>query len=159
MDIRILAARRATASERLHAAAETLADRFGLTDQVHALRAARSKDRDVDALLRAEATADLLDALVTVTNPTESLPDESERLGVLNVTEATALIEGATAEEVDALEAAEAAGKQRKGVYEAIHARRAALEAEAEAAATDDGADSGGQAPDGSIAPAVTDGA
>jgi hypothetical protein len=81
----IRAAREQVAQERLLAAAETLAGRFGLQAQHEALAAARTGIRDplVAGLFQREAIADLLDALLTATEPTAELPAPDERLADL----------------------------------------------------------------------------
>jgi hypothetical protein len=64
MNQAILAARLQQAHARTLAAAEVLADRYGLHEAHEALRAAGHKDPQVRALRQREAIADLLEALV-----------------------------------------------------------------------------------------------
>lgn len=149
MNVGILAARTQVAQEKMLAAAEALADRFGLTDRHQALIDARSKDRDVAMLLQREAVAELLDALVKATDPGVPVPDDTERMDVLTVAEAKERIDAAGAETLDAIEAAETAGKGRKGVLAAIAARRDVLTV-AEANGSEDEPES---APDGNSEP------
>lgn len=134
----ILAARRHRAAARLAAAAELLADRFGLDADKHAIQRATSKDRDVAELLKTEAIASFLEALEGRTGPGETLPDQSERLGAMTVPEAASLIAEADLEHLDALEAAELVGKGRKGVLQALEQRRAELDADTAPAGAED---------------------
>jgi hypothetical protein len=139
MDIAIRAAHEQIASERILAASAILADRFALPELGAALAAAGHRDPSIDALFKAEATADLLDALVDATAPQTDIPNASDRLGALTVTEAEALIADVqTVDELDALEAAEVAGKQRKGIYVALQARRDELDAQTQDAPDDE---------------------
>ncbi len=77
MDIAILARRNAEATERLVSAAQAIAEGLGLHEQVEALISARSKDVDVDALIKREATADLLEAVAKAIANTGSASGES----------------------------------------------------------------------------------
>lgn len=65
----ILAARDETAQKRITAAAGTLADRFDLAECVTRLAAAQSRDAAVEAMQQREVIADLLEALITATEP------------------------------------------------------------------------------------------
>lgn len=125
MDIAIQAARQQIANERIGAAAHTLAERFGVHEQAAALRTAGHQDAALATLFKAEATANLLEGVVQATGPQVDDP-----ISGLTVDDATTLIGSvAHAAELDTLEAAEQAGKQRKGVLAAIAARREALAA------------------------------
>lgn len=72
MDIAIQAARNQVAQSRMFAAAEVLAERFGLHAQVEALRAVRSNEPDIFALAQREALADLFEALVSASVSTST---------------------------------------------------------------------------------------
>jgi hypothetical protein len=69
MDISILAARNANAQARLIAAAERIGGALGLADQVEALKAARSREPEVDPMVKREAIADLLEAIARQVAP------------------------------------------------------------------------------------------
>jgi hypothetical protein len=69
MDIVILASRRMSAQLRQAAAAETIAKSLDLGSQVEAFKVARSKDADVDILVKNEALADLLEAIAAKLSP------------------------------------------------------------------------------------------
>lgn len=129
----IRAAREQVAQERLLAAAEQLAGRFGLHAQHEALTAARQGVRDplVAGLFQREAIADLLEALLAATEPTAEVPSPDERLADLTAAEIGLRIDTMDAATLDRLEALETAGRQRKTVLAAIDARRAQLAAEA----------------------------
>jgi hypothetical protein len=133
----IRAAREQVAQERLLAAAETLAGRFDLQAQHEALAAARIGIRDplVAGLFQREAIADLLEALLAVTEPTAALPAPDERLADLTAAEVGVRIDTMDAATLDRLAELEAAGQQRKTVLAAIDRRRKQLAAAAEAGA------------------------
>lgn len=128
----IRAAREQVAQERLLAAAETLAGRFGLQAQHAALAAVRTGVRDplVAGLFQREAIADLLDALIAATEPTAAVPSADERLADLTAAEVGVRIDTMDAATLDRLAALEAAGQQRKTVLTAIDRRRKQLAAE-----------------------------
>jgi len=132
MNLGLRAARTQLAQERLFTAVDAVAKRFGLTDEAEAVKAARAgiKDPGVAALYQLEQTAALLEALASRTEPTETLPSGEERMAAQTVTELRALIESADPDELDRLETLEADGKARKGVLQAIEARRTDLEAQ-----------------------------
>lgn len=132
MNLGTLAARNQVALERMLAAAEVLADRFGLAEQLASLRDARNKNQDVAALFQREAIAELMEAMAKGTDPGQPLPDDTERLNVLTVPEIAERIASADLEALEVIEEAELAGKSRKGVLSAIEARRAELDAEAQ---------------------------
>lgn len=69
MDIVILASRRMAAQLRQAVAAETIAKSLDLGSQVEAFKAARSKEPDVDILVKSEALADLLEAIAAKLSP------------------------------------------------------------------------------------------
>jgi hypothetical protein len=71
MHPRAMAARRANAHARLKAAAGTLAERFGATDQYAALTSLRvpGNDAAIRAMAEQEALADLLEAVATSPQP------------------------------------------------------------------------------------------
>lgn len=129
----IRAAREQVAQERLLAAAETLAGRFNLQAQHEALAAARTGIRDplVAGLFQREAIADLLEALLNVTEPTAAVPPPDERLADLTAAEVGVRIDTMDAATLDRLAALEAADQQRKTVFAAIDKRRKQLAAEA----------------------------
>jgi hypothetical protein len=129
----VRAAREQVAQERLLAAAETLAGRFDLQAQHEALAAARTGIRDplVAGLFQREAIADLLEALLTATEPTAAVPAPDERLADLTAAEVGVRIDTMDAATLDRLAALEMAGQQRKTVLTAIDRRRKQLAAEA----------------------------
>jgi hypothetical protein len=94
MDIVILASRRMSAQLRQAAAAETIAKSLDLGPQVEAFKVARSKDADVDILVKNEALADLLEAIAAKLSPA---PAEPVQDGGEAVTEEAAAAEPAAA--------------------------------------------------------------
>jgi len=86
MDPRIMAERAARAQARLLAAADSIGDKLGLVESVAAVRSARHRDPQIQAIVQREAVVDLLEAVdaallasVTVSAETDS-PTEIERL-------------------------------------------------------------------------------
>ena len=67
MDIGSLAAREQIARERIERATDVLADRYDLADLAAAIKGARNRDVRVEAMMRAEKIADLLEVVVTKT--------------------------------------------------------------------------------------------
>ena len=130
MNVQQHAIRTQLAQERLLAAAETLADRFGLAAEHAALTEARHKRPEVAVLYQREAVAALLDALVRVSEPTADLPEPEQRLAALTVAEVRERIAAAgDAADLNRLEYLEAAGANRKTVFAAITRRRDELAA------------------------------
>lgn len=143
----VLATRNAHALNRTMAAAQILAERFSLPlGELHP----SARDPQAAALFQREAVADLLEALVNATERTveglaqsfiaagQALASEQPSISEadpaeLTVPELAKLVAEMDAEALDALEAAEQGGKQRKGVQDAIDDRRTALAEEAEA--------------------------
>jgi hypothetical protein len=133
MEIGAMAARAQIASERIAAAAASLGERFGLQEQADALVRAGHKDKDVSALFRAEAAADLLEALESATTDVQATGPTP---GVLDgtVDEVSQALEGMTDQaEIEALIREEEAGKNRAGALEALNARLQAVSAEQDA--------------------------
>jgi hypothetical protein len=81
-------------------------------------------------MLKHEAIAVFLEAMLAKVESPASLPAAADRVSGMTVAELTTRIETATADDLDAYEAEELAGKARKGVLAAIHQRRADLAAE-----------------------------
>lgn len=142
MHPRVMAERRMAAQQRMSEAVRVLSDRFGVPAPEP--RAVRAVDQATRGLFDLEDTAVFLAALADATAPTASLPDASERMASLTVAEAVDLIADADGETLDALAAAETAGKDRKGVHAAIDARRMELAtAEPEAGSKPEDGDAG----------------
>lgn len=132
MHTSIRAARDQVAMETIVAKADIIADRFGIPFDAEA---ATRHDRDpfVRALFTREALADFLTQLVDQTNPPAMMPSESDRLGTMTVPEVVTLVDAVEdLDDLKHLEQAEAAGKNRAGVFKAIEAKREDLEAAAE---------------------------
>jgi hypothetical protein len=125
-----MAGRHRRALTRLEDAAEKLADRFRLADHAKAIRTAAHKDHALATMLKHEAIAVFLEAMLAKVESPASLPAAADRVSGMTVAELTTRIETATADDLDAYEAEELAGKARKGVLAAIHQRRADLAAE-----------------------------
>jgi len=79
MELSILAERDAVAQARLLNAAELLAQRFHLEEQLLPLKTCRAKDLRVEMMKQRAALADLLDALLEVTEVKLPLVDEDAR--------------------------------------------------------------------------------
>ena len=123
METGALAAREQIAGERVSAAALTLGERFGLADQAEALAHAGHKVKQVSALFRAEAVADLLEALEQATAGQAGAESEPAVLSgtVGAVQQRVDQIEDQV--ELEALLHEEQADKNRAGVTNAIEAR------------------------------------
>lgn len=78
MNIQILAERRAKALNRIKAVAPVVATRFDMPDRITSGLTVCSKDPQVEAMLRMEAVADLMEFLVPSTSPQPS-PNPLER--------------------------------------------------------------------------------
>jgi hypothetical protein len=125
MHPQVLAQRSGLVQQRLAAAASVLSDRFDIPTPPPAPRA---YDPAVSALYERERIAELLEAMVAATSPAAELPDDAARLTAMTVTEARTLIEDTEdVATLDVLADAERAGKDRKGVHEAIEVRRSEL--------------------------------
>lgn len=137
MHSRILGERVAKANNRLVAAADTLAERFGLVTEVAALRSVAARDPQVLRLKEMEATADLLEALATATLEVDAdvpaVPTVAEvPPASLSITDLAAHVAGlADVAELNALLAAEQEGRARKGAIQAIAGRLSEIAAAA----------------------------
>jgi predicted DNA-binding protein (UPF0251 family) len=128
MDKGVLAARTQLASEKLFAAAASLAKRFDMADEADALKTADRHVRNQDAktLYRLEAMADFFDRMAGKTSPSE-IPSPVEITAAHTVAELRDIINLADADQLDRIEAAEKGDKNRKTVFEAIDKRRVEL--------------------------------
>lgn len=63
MNIRILAERRAQALKRIEAVAPEIISKLGLDPELEKRLTATSKEREIEAMLRVEAVADMLEAI------------------------------------------------------------------------------------------------
>jgi hypothetical protein len=127
MHPQILAQRNAQALNRMTAAVETLAQRTGVP--VPNLKHGNVHDPQAAALFQRESIAAFLEALVAggeTVSPVEIQSATEDR----TVAELVPAIAEMDVDALNELEAAEQAGKNRKGVLSAIDERREALAAE-----------------------------
>ena len=126
MDPGVMATRRALAINSLVENSEIIARELKLDNSVLAVK---SPDPQVKYLLQLEAVAAFVEEVGSKLSSTQTLPTMTDRLSSLTVEQTKPIIEAATLEELDELEEAEDAGKQRAGVFSAIDQRRQAFEA------------------------------
>jgi hypothetical protein len=129
MDVGSRAARDAIAMQAIVEAVGTLSDRFDVPFDSGALR--HDPDPLVRSLFVREGIAAWLTDLAARTGPAQTLPEPSERMAVLTVTEVRELVDVTDdPADLDAIEAAERAGPNRTTALAAIERRRARLAAD-----------------------------
>lgn len=141
MNVTILAERQAKALERIRAIAPALAEQANVPEDMLERMTASSKDRDVEAMQRMEAVADLLEHVVH-NLPVETLLEVKETV-LLNLPAKEVIQSLTTIEDIDQLQLLledEQAGKARKSVITALEARVAELTTPSGQAGTEPGA-------------------
>jgi hypothetical protein len=124
MHTSIRAARQQVAMETIIAEADIVGDRFSIPFDAEAM-ARGNRDPFVAMLLRLEAVADFMTALRTSTDPPAAMPNESERLAAMTTDEVKTLVDAIELpDDLDAIEAAEAGGKNRITVMKAIQSKK-----------------------------------
>lgn len=122
MNIQILAERKGKAMDRIVASADGVSKARGVPDHVINGLVATNKDKDVEAMLRMEAVADLMEWLLPqkTNNNTEPMSDVDQILALPAAKVIEFVETQADADYLSALLAGEEAGKKRKSVIAAI---------------------------------------
>jgi hypothetical protein len=136
-----LAARAPMARDRIAAAAQLLAKRFGIELGGPPPGRPPVRDPHTRAMLAQEDAADLLERLLEATSPAADIPTPADVAQGHTVAELLPIIAEADADQLDRIEQAEKDGKDRAGVHNAIEKRRLQLLEELENEAPEDGPD------------------